>query len=164
MAFQISHDRTVHLSLISTNTSSTSFLYLYSMPNLDGSLEPLTLSVHGRSLMPYCHFELEHTTDYFSRRSGDGRRSFESSGTVDPASTRVIEFTSCGVGVKNTKYVLVCSTDCTLFYIISMYISPGGALSILHYIILRILRMYVLVYIYACKNMYTIMWISRLQV
>ena len=66
-------------------------------------MEPLSLLVYGHSLMPYCHFEVEHSSDYFSRRSGESRRSFGSSGTIDPVNTRVIEFTSCGVGAKYTK-------------------------------------------------------------
>ena len=58
--------------------------------------------------MPYCHFDLDQTSDYLTHRSGDRRGSaFGSSGAIDPASTRVIEFNSCGVGVKNIKYVQV---------------------------------------------------------
>lgn len=54
--------------------------------------------------MPYCHFDLEQS-DYLTRRAvregkggafgaGDGRA------VSDPSSTRVIEFHSCGVGIR----------------------------------------------------------------
>ena len=53
--------------------------------------------------MPYCHFELEHS-DYLSQRAADSSGRDRAPGVaVDPSSTRVIEFNSCGVGVKNTK-------------------------------------------------------------
>ena len=74
-----------------------------SIPHLDSSCSPLELAVQGRSLMPYCHFELEHS-DYLSRRAADsGVRDRAPGVAVDPSSTRVIEFNSCGVGIKNTK-------------------------------------------------------------
>ena len=53
--------------------------------------------------MPYCHFDLDQTSDYLTHRSRDRRGSAFGSGAIDPASTRVIEFNSCGVGVKNIK-------------------------------------------------------------
>ena len=70
----------------------------------------LDLPVFGSSLMPYCHFELE-PSDYLSRRTSadlmrGGGGAFASAGSsVDLASTRVIEFSSCGIGLKNVKYV-----------------------------------------------------------
>ena len=72
-------------------------------------MEVLQLPVSGSSLMPYCHFELE-PSDYLSERvSGDlsrgGGGAFATT-SVDLASTRVIEFSSCGVGLKNIKYVV----------------------------------------------------------
>lgn len=59
--------------------------------------------------MPYCHFELEDS-DYITgaRRDpelpgpGDSTR-----GTVLDPNTRVIEFSSIGVGVKKTLYVMI---------------------------------------------------------
>lgn len=75
----------------------------HSIPHLDSSCSPMVV-VRGSSLMPYCHFDLEHS-DYLTRRAvregkggalgtGDGRA------VPDPSSTRVIEFHSCGVGVR----------------------------------------------------------------
>ena len=94
-------------------------LYMCSIAHLDSSMEVLDLPVCGSSLMPYCHFELE-PSDYLSQRaSGDvtrGGGTFATSGaSVDPASTRVIEFSSCGVGIKNIKYVILVPLTCLLY-------------------------------------------------
>ena len=77
-----------------------------SIPHLDGSLSPLVVTVTGTSLMPYCHFELEES-DYLT----SGRRAVETrplqAGVPTPAprdiSTKVIEFNSCGIGVKRVR-------------------------------------------------------------
>ena len=77
-----------------------------SIPHLDGSLSPLVVTVAGTSLMPYCHFELEES-DYLT----SGRRVVETRplqpGAPTPAprdiSTKVIEFNSCGLGVKRVR-------------------------------------------------------------
>ncbi|XP_068116429.1 hydrocephalus-inducing protein homolog [Hyperolius riggenbachi] len=76
-----------------------------SIPNLSpGQLEPRFL-LRGRSLLPYCHFQLEDS-DYIS----SGRRNPELGGphgapsgtTLDP-NTRVVEFTSVGVKARNGR-------------------------------------------------------------
>ncbi|XP_056381388.1 hydrocephalus-inducing protein homolog isoform X2 [Hyla sarda] len=76
-----------------------------SIPNLSpGEQEPVLL-VTGRSLLPYCHFQLEDS-DYIT----SGRRNPELCGpcgapsgtTLDP-NTRVVEFTSVGVRNKNIR-------------------------------------------------------------
>jgi len=75
------------------------------MPNLEESVNPLMVTVQGCAVMPYCHFELEHS-DYLTsgRRSATQRGPFGSGpGTALEPNTRVIEFCSCGVGVKDTK-------------------------------------------------------------
>ena len=79
--------------------------YFYSTANLHPDAQGFSIPVLGRSLLPYCHFELEES-DYVS----GGRRNPELRGpggappgsTLDP-STKVIEFKSCGVKVKNIK-------------------------------------------------------------
>ena len=74
-------------------------------------MDVLVFPVSGSSMMPYCHFELE-PSDYLSNRSSSvdlsrGGGAFATTGTsVDLASTRVIEFSSRGVGLKNIKYVV----------------------------------------------------------
>ncbi|XP_068693384.1 hydrocephalus-inducing protein homolog [Montipora foliosa] len=77
----------------------------FSAANLQPNTQGFSIPVLGRSLLPYCHFELEES-DYVS----GGRRNPELKGpggappgsTLDP-STKVIEFKSCGVKVKNVK-------------------------------------------------------------
>ena len=79
--------------------------FVHSVPNLEGGKQGPTIAVKARSLMPYCHFELEDS-DYIS----SARRNPELRGpggappgtTLDP-NTRVIEFQTVGVGVKNLK-------------------------------------------------------------
>uniref|UniRef100_H2YKD6 Uncharacterized protein n=1 Tax=Ciona savignyi TaxID=51511 RepID=H2YKD6_CIOSA len=73
------------------------------IPNLSVNSEEPSIKLRGRSLMPYCHFDLPES-DYLS----SSRRNPELSGpggappgtTLDP-NTRVIEFNSIGVNVKN---------------------------------------------------------------
>lgn len=88
---------------------SLHLIYFFRIAHLDSSMEVLELRVGGSSLMPYCHFELE-PSDYLTQRaSGDlpgrGGGPFGTT-SVDLASTRVIEFSACGVGLKNVKYVV----------------------------------------------------------
>jgi len=66
---------------------------------------PLMVTVQGRAVMPYCHFELEES-DYLTsgKRSATQRGPFGAGvGTALEPNTKVIEFHSCGVGVKDTK-------------------------------------------------------------
>ena len=85
------------------------FLLLDSIPHLDSSCEPLEVVLRGKALMPHCHFELEHSDYLASRRSRGGGGGGEARGGegreahIDPSSTRVIEFHSCGVGTKIAK-------------------------------------------------------------
>ncbi|XP_067276661.1 hydrocephalus-inducing protein homolog isoform X2 [Pseudorasbora parva] len=66
-----------------------------SIPNLKDEQSPV-ITVSGRSLLPYCHFHLKDS-DYLT----GNRRNLEphSALTVDP-NTRVIEFTSVGIGTS----------------------------------------------------------------
>ena len=73
-----------------------------SIPNLHPDSVPPDVKLKGRSLLPYCHFELEES-DYIS----GGRRNPElpgpggaPPGTMLNPNTKVIEFQSCGVKVK----------------------------------------------------------------
>ncbi|OCT82470.1 hypothetical protein XELAEV_18025000mg [Xenopus laevis] len=76
-----------------------------SIPNLGMNQQAPVLIVKGRSILPFCHFQLEDS-DYISK----GRRNPELQGphgapsgtTLDPK-TRVIEFTSVGIKTKNTR-------------------------------------------------------------
>lgn len=78
------------------------------------------VGLKGKSLMSYCYFELEDL-DYIS----GSRRNLEMKGLngvllgfILDFNIRVIEFSCIGIGVKNIKYVFVCS--CLIFFIISM--------------------------------------------
>ena len=81
------------------------FLCLYRVANLEKSQQGPVVGLKGKSLMPYCHFELEDS-DYIT----SARRNPEMRGpggappgtTLDP-NTRVIEFETTGVSVKATK-------------------------------------------------------------
>jgi len=66
-----------------------------SIPNLEPGSQAPVVSVRGRSLMPYCHFELEDS-DYIR----SGRRNPDLPGPALDPSTRTIEFMSTGVGVR----------------------------------------------------------------
>ena len=63
------------------------------------------IGVKGRSLLPYCHFELEDS-DYIrnARRNPElrGPHGAPAGTTLDP-NTRVIEFKNIGVNVKNSR-------------------------------------------------------------
>ncbi|XP_054934895.1 hydrocephalus-inducing protein homolog [Physeter macrocephalus] len=71
------------------------------IPNLPAGEQGPVLSAKGRSSLPICHFDLKDS-DYISghRRNPDLRG--PSAGALDP-NTRVIEFTSVGIGGKNLR-------------------------------------------------------------
>lgn len=75
------------------------------IPNLEKDQQGPVVGLKGKSLMPYCHFELEDS-DYISgaRRNPEmkGPNGAPPGSTLDP-NTRVIEFSCIGIGVKNTK-------------------------------------------------------------
>ena len=75
------------------------------IPNLEEGKTGPVISIKGKSVLPYCHFELTDS-DYLSsaRRNPEmrGPRGAPPGTTLDP-NTRVIEFKSIGVGVKTTK-------------------------------------------------------------
>lgn len=57
----------------------------------------------GRSLLPYCHFELEDS-DYITANRRNPELRGPKGGTLDP-NTRVIEFASVGVHARNRRWV-----------------------------------------------------------
>ncbi|ERE78885.1 hydrocephalus-inducing protein [Cricetulus griseus] len=71
------------------------------IPNLPAGEQGPILVTKGRSALPFCHFDLKES-DYISghRRSAELRG--PGSGPLDP-NTRVIEFTSVGIGGKNLR-------------------------------------------------------------
>ncbi|XP_007442069.2 hydrocephalus-inducing protein homolog, partial [Python bivittatus] len=74
---------------------------LCSIPNLKLDEQGPVVAVKGKSLLPYCHFELEDS-DYITanRRNSDLRGP---GGMSLDLQTKVIEFTSVGVHVRNTR-------------------------------------------------------------
>ncbi|XP_075045519.1 hydrocephalus-inducing protein homolog [Mixophyes fleayi] len=85
-----------------------------SIPNLRPGEQPPFIPVVGRSLLPYCHFQLEDS-DYISngRRNPElcGPRGAPSGTTLDP-NTRVVEFTTVGVKTKITRtFSIINPTD-----------------------------------------------------
>jgi hydrocephalus-inducing protein len=87
---------------------------LFSIPNLETGKAGPVVAVRGRSILPFCHFELEES-DYLTsgRRRVDlliNNDSTQPPPTFIDRQTRVIEFKSVGVGstinrlVKTLKY------------------------------------------------------------
>lgn len=82
------------------------FIRVNRMENLDPELSELIISVVGRSLLPYCHFDIPES-DYLS---GD-RRDAKLPGPIDHYSvdgsflqgTRVIELNIVGIGDTHIK-------------------------------------------------------------
>ncbi|XP_054435188.1 hydrocephalus-inducing protein homolog [Pteronotus mesoamericanus] len=74
---------------------------LCQIPNLPPGEQGPVVSAKGRSILPVCHFDLKDS-DYISghRRNPDLRG--PGGGALDP-NTRVIEFTSVGIGGKNLR-------------------------------------------------------------
>ncbi|XP_035827636.1 hydrocephalus-inducing protein [Aplysia californica] len=76
-----------------------------SIPFMSKEEQGPVIGLKGRSLMPYCHFELEDS-DYLSsaRRNPElrGPGGAPPGSTLDP-NTRVIEFNVCGTGVRCYK-------------------------------------------------------------
>jgi len=86
-------------------------MVICSIPNLEQGCEEPVVIVSGRSLMPYCHFELPDS-DYIR----SGRHNLDLSGpirtSVFDSNTRVIEFMSTGVGVHcSVKFNVVNPTS-----------------------------------------------------
>ncbi|KAL6104703.1 hydin [Pungitius sinensis] len=67
------------------------------IPNLQDGEEAPCVSVCGRSLLPHCHFQMDHL-DYIS----GNRRNPYFRGALDP-NTRVIEFSSVGLSVPSKR-------------------------------------------------------------
>lgn len=77
------------------------------MENLDPELPELVIPIAGRSLLPYCHFDIPEN-DYPPRDRGDARPPglIDYRTTVDdslPEGTRVIELNVVGIGETHVK-------------------------------------------------------------
>ncbi|CAL1528044.1 unnamed protein product, partial [Lymnaea stagnalis] len=72
-----------------------------SVPYVNKEFQNPVIGLKARSLMPYCHFELEDS-DYKSCGVRDTTNSTQQGLSLDP-STKIIEFSVCGVGVKCCK-------------------------------------------------------------
>lgn len=78
--------------------------------NPDPELTELVIPIAGRSLLPYCHFDVPE-----SSYPSDGRRDAKLPGPIDyqaaadgslPPDTRVIEFNVVGIGETYVRYAL----------------------------------------------------------
>ncbi|KAJ3332957.1 hypothetical protein HDU76_012454, partial [Blyttiomyces sp. JEL0837] len=93
----------------------TTFIYQsrihrFNIRNTGKDTKTLSIKLSGASLRPFCHFELDDC-DYISAE----RRNIDidhNSGvpSILPPNTRVIEFGSCGIKVKNTKRFYIVNT------------------------------------------------------
>ncbi|XP_070307131.1 hydrocephalus-inducing protein homolog isoform X1 [Odocoileus virginianus] len=83
------------------------------IPNLPPGEHGPVLSAKGRSSLPICHFDLKDS-DYIvgHRRNPDLRG--PSGGALDP-NTRVIEFTSVGIGGKNLRTFTILNPTCSAY-------------------------------------------------
>ncbi|XP_059164892.1 hydrocephalus-inducing protein homolog isoform X11 [Physella acuta] len=76
-----------------------------SVPFMNKGEQGPVIGVKGRSIMPYCHFELEES-DYLARAKNNHENHNQGNAVqgpnVDPT-TRVIEFNVCGIGIKCFK-------------------------------------------------------------
>ncbi|XP_067853715.1 hydrocephalus-inducing protein homolog [Heptranchias perlo] len=76
-----------------------------SIPNLKEGAQGQVVAVKGRSLLPYCHFDLEDSNYISSNRRNpelSGPRGAPPGVTLDP-NTRVIEFQAVGVNTVNKR-------------------------------------------------------------
>uniref|UniRef100_A0A8C8TUT7 HYDIN, axonemal central pair apparatus protein n=1 Tax=Peromyscus maniculatus bairdii TaxID=230844 RepID=A0A8C8TUT7_PERMB len=71
------------------------------IPNLPSGEQGPMLVTKGRSILPFCHFDLKDS-DYISGHRRNPELRGPSVGALDP-NTRVIEFTSVGIGGKNLR-------------------------------------------------------------
>ncbi|XP_037671838.1 hydrocephalus-inducing protein homolog isoform X3 [Choloepus didactylus] len=71
------------------------------IPNLPPGEQGPVLIAKGRSFLPFCHFDLKDS-DYISGHRRNTELQGPGGGTLDP-NTRVIEFTSVGIGGKNLR-------------------------------------------------------------
>ena len=78
---------------------------LYRIPNLEADKQGPVVALKARSLLPYCHFELEDS-DYIrgARRNPElrGPHGAPAGTTLDP-NTRVLEMSTVGVGVTSRR-------------------------------------------------------------
>ena len=74
------------------------------VPNLDTSQEGPVIALHGKSLLPWCHFELERSNYIKEKRNPElrGPNGAAAGSMLDPH-TQVIEFEVCGINTKLTR-------------------------------------------------------------
>ncbi|XP_074055255.1 hydrocephalus-inducing protein homolog isoform X3 [Macrotis lagotis] len=85
------------------------------IPNLAPGAQGLMVAVKGRSLLPYCHFDLKES-DYISNQRRNPELSGPNGTPLDP-NTRVIEFISVGMGTKNIQtFTIMNPTNTTYSY------------------------------------------------
>ncbi|KAJ3215867.1 hypothetical protein HDU67_010224 [Dinochytrium kinnereticum] len=81
--------------------------YTYNMlcniQNLVKDAKKLAIPISGTSMRPFCHFELEESDYLTSERRNPDSGTANGVPQVLPQNTRVIEFGSCGVKVRNSK-------------------------------------------------------------
>ncbi|CAF0784494.1 unnamed protein product [Didymodactylos carnosus] len=89
------------------------------IPNLESSKAGPVVAVRGRSILPFCHFELDES-DYITsgrRRTDLPGLNMAPPGTMIDRNTRIIEFKSVGVGSKiNKSFNVLNPTDTDYSY------------------------------------------------
>jgi hydrocephalus-inducing protein len=81
----------------------TDYHLVFMAPNLAKEMVPLNISLSGRSVRPFCHFELEESDYIASERTTPELTVQNGTPMVLEAGTKVIEFNSCGIKVRNVR-------------------------------------------------------------
>lgn len=100
------------------NMTENSGYLICSIPNLKENMQGPSIGMKGRSLMPYCHFELEDSDYIRSRRNPEMRGPGGAPpGSVLNVNTRSIEMECIGIGVKmQKKFYILNPTNKTYSY------------------------------------------------
>ncbi|KAJ3226665.1 hypothetical protein HK099_004409 [Clydaea vesicula] len=103
---------------------------VFMVPNLAKDTIPLNITLNGASLRPFCHFELEDNDYIANERSTPEINMSNGAPLILEQGTKVLEFGSCGIKVRNTKrfyivnptsiiwefeWTLVCGNDHRMF-------------------------------------------------
>lgn len=94
------------LTIVTCIRASVSVYPVNRMENLDPELPELVILIVGRSLLPYCHFDIPESDYLFGDRRDTklpGPIGYQSNDNSVPENTRVIELDVIGIGGSHVK-------------------------------------------------------------